>query len=118
MASAANDLRRVYAQSMGIWAKAFRFTALFLVLFTAGELVACEMPGSDCSALHALDKHSPDKQTPVSDNDNCICCCAHPVVTPVVALLAPVTVPVYSVAVSIALPSSPVIKIDRPPQLT
>jgi len=107
---------------MGFWAKAFRFTALFLVLFTAGEMIACEMPGSDCSAVHALDKPSPDKHSPdkhrsTPDNDNCICCCAHTIVSPVVFLAAPVTVSVHTSIVSISLPSSPTIKVERPPQL-
>ena len=108
---------------MDFWAKAFRLTALFLVLFTAEEMVACEMPSSDCSVLHALDKpsqdkHSPDKRTPINDNDNCICCCAHTIISPVVFLVAPVTVAVYTATTSIALPSSPTIEIERPPQLS
>lgn len=108
---------------MGLWTRVFRFTALFLVLFTAGEMVTCEMPSSECSVVHALEKPSTenpssDKHTPISDNDNCICCCAHLIVTPTLFLATPTPVIIYSAAVPFDLPSFPAIAIDRPPQLS
>jgi len=98
---------------MGFWAKAFRFTALFIVLFTAGDMIACELPSSDCSASRALDKHAP-----VGDCDSCICCCAHVVVTPQVISVAPITLSVAPVVETFPLPSFPTLEIDRPPQLS
>jgi hypothetical protein len=118
---------------MGFWAKAFRFTALFLVLFTAGEMVACEMPGSECSVSNAFaklpqvrqmrvsisrDKHSQDSHNRTADNDNCICCCANIVVSPMAFLTTPVTVSVQSTTFSVGRPSYLAIKIERPPQLS
>ena len=98
---------------MGLLAKAFRFTALFLVLFTAGDIVACELPGSDCSASQALDKHAPVKPC-----DSCICCCANVVVTPQVNFVAPITLSVAPVEKTFPLPTFPTLEIDRPPQLS
>jgi hypothetical protein len=103
----------VYALYMGFWAKAFRFTALFLVLFTAGDMIACELPDSDCSASQALDKHAPVKAC-----DSCICCCANVVVTPQVIFVAPITIAVAPIEKTFLLPSFPTLEIDRPPQLS
>jgi hypothetical protein len=103
----------VYPYFMGFWAKAFRFAALFLVLFTAGDMVACELPDSDCSASQALDKHGPVKTC-----DSCICCCAHVVVTPQVIFVAPVTTSIATVEKIFPLPTFPALEIDRPPQLS
>ena len=103
----------VYANNMSFWAKAIRFTALFLVLFTAGDLVACELPSSDCSASQALDKRVPAKSC-----DNCICCCANVVVTPQVIFVAPITISVVPVEKTFLLPTFPTLEIDRPPQLS
>lgn len=98
---------------MGFWAKAFRFTALFLVLFTAGDIVACELPGSDCSGVQAQ-----DKQAPANACDNCICCCAQVVVTPQLSFVVPMTLSVAPVEPSFSLPAIPTLEIDRPPQLS
>ena len=103
----------MYAGCMGFFAKAFRFTALFLVLFTAGDIVACELPGSDCSASQALDKHAPVKAC-----DSCICCCANVVVTPQVNFVAPILLSVAPVEKTFPLPTFPTLEIDRPPQLS
>ncbi len=98
---------------MGLWAKTFRFTALFLVLFTAGEMIACELPGSDCSVAQALDKHAP-----VKDCDNCICCCANIIVTPQVSFVVPITLSAALFEKTFFLPTFPTLDIDRPPQLS
>jgi hypothetical protein len=123
----------MYPCSMGFWAKAFRFTAFFLVLFTAGEMVACEMPGSECAVTNVFatppqgkqlqvtlsqDNHSQDKHSPIADNDNCICCCANTIVSPMVFLGTPVMVSVQSTTFLVGRPFSPAIKIERPPQLS
>jgi len=103
----------VYALDMGFWAKAFRITALFLVLFTAGDVVACEMPGSDCSAVQTS-----DKQTPVQACDHCICCCATVVLSPQFVFVAPAATPVAPTEMIVRLLPSPSLEIDRPPQLS
>lgn len=51
---------------------------MLLVLYVGAEVLTCELPGSDCSVLSALDKHPPVN----GGGDNCICCCAHSIVTP------------------------------------
>jgi len=98
---------------MGFWAKAFRITALFLVLFTAGDVLACEMPGSDCSTLQ-----SKDKDAPVQPCDHCICCCATVVVTPQFVFMAPASTSVAPIEMIVRVLPFPALQIDRPPQLS
>ena len=98
---------------MGFWAKAFRFAAVFLMLFTAGDIVACELPGSECSVLQAQGKQAPAKAC-----DNCICCCANVVVTPQVRFVAPIRLSIAPIVKSFPLPTFPILEIDRPPQLS
>jgi hypothetical protein len=98
---------------MGFWAKAFRVTALFLLLFTAGEMIACELPDSDCSVSQALDKHAPVKAC-----DNCICCCANVIVSPQLSFVGPITLSAPPVEKPFSLPTFPTLEIDRPPQLS
>lgn len=71
---------------MSFWSKAFRFTAIFLVLFTAVEIFACDaVPSSTCHISNPISHHQNDQQ--VSGGDNCLCCCAHVVVSPVAVFL-------------------------------
>jgi hypothetical protein len=101
---------------MGFWSKAFRFTAVFLVLFTAVEVLACDLiPSSSCyiSNTRPLDKHHPP-----DSGDNCMCCCAHLVITKRLNFTPQfLTVPApaeESVKQPLLAPSS----IDHPPQLS
>ena len=101
---------------MAFWSKAFRFTAIFLVLFTAVEVFACDLiPSSNCyiSNTSPLDKHPPP-----DSGDNCMCCCAHLVMTKHIdftpqflAIPAPAE---ESVEQPMLVPSP----IDHPPQLS
>ena len=61
---------------MRFWSKAFRCTAMFLVLFAAVEVLACDyLPNSDCNISSQQDQGQPQGSC-----DNCLCCCAHVVV--------------------------------------
>ena len=81
---------------MRIVQKAFRLTAVFLLLFIGVEIATCELPTSPCSILtigangvdHKVASSKYEASSPVLD-DNCICCCAHPVIQPMLAM-APV----------------------------
>jgi hypothetical protein len=101
---------------MGLWSKAFRLTAIFLVLFTAVEVFACDvLPDSDCYISQSQSQHK--HQGPTS-GDNCLCCCAHLIVVKRAALAPQVlTVPApreEAVEQPLFAPSS----IDHPPQLS
>jgi hypothetical protein len=99
---------------MASWRKAFRCTAMFLVLFAAVEILACDLlPNSDCYISHRQDPG----QTQQS-GDNCLCCCAHMVVVnPLVFEPEEIVVPAppeESVQEPLYAPSH----IDHPPQLS
>jgi hypothetical protein len=102
-------------EQVSLWSKLFRCTALFLVLFTAGEVLACDvLPSDDCSVSHS----SSDKSQGPTSGDNCMCCCAHVlIVAPPAPVISQVTV-----AFEHELPSQrPVLfplTIDHPPQLS
>lgn len=118
---------------MAFLSKAFRFTAVFLVLFIGVEIVTCEMPGSDCAIVLAADhqvstsnasgnlatsvprdQHSvPDK-----DCDNCICCCAHTIVVGHVVLLPGAVLTTAYQQDSVENPVSRSTSIEHPPQLS
>jgi hypothetical protein len=103
-------------ESMGLLSRAFRLTAIFLVLFTAVEVLACDLlPNSDCYISQTQSQHK--HQGPTS-GDNCMCCCAHLVVSKRVTLVPPVLiVPAVreeNAEQPLLAPSS----IDHPPQLS
>ena len=99
---------------MAFWAKAFRFTALFLVLYIGVDVLTCELPSSDCSILSSIGKHPPTNQAP----DNCICCCAHPLIVAQAAFVAPVVTVEASSDVLSVKPISRSQDIEHPPQLS
>lgn len=101
-----------YTLGMGLWSRMFRITAMLLVLYVGVEMLTCELPGSDCSVLSALSKHPPVN----SGTDNCICCCAHSIVTPQVfqAFTAIETAPFEEAAILAPLTRS--YDIEHPPQ--
>ena len=103
-------------ERMGLWSKAFRLTAIFLVLFTAVEVLACDLlPDSDCYISQSQSQH---KHQGPSSGDNCMCCCAHLVVAKRVTLVPQVLIvaapPEESVERPLFAPSS----IEHPPQLS
>jgi hypothetical protein len=99
---------------MGFWTRAFRFTAIFLVLFTCVEMITCDYACSDCSVISSHDKTT----SPAADGDGCICCCAHPVLKVQLAFVPVTTVspapPQEVVPDPISRPSD----IDQPPKLS
>jgi hypothetical protein len=99
---------------MSFWPKAFRCTAMFLVLFAAVEVLACDyLPNSDCNISSQQDQGQPQGSC-----DNCLCCCAHVVVvTPMVFEPRETVVPAppeETVQQPLFAPSH----IDHPPQLS
>jgi hypothetical protein len=99
---------------MSFWSKAFRCTAMFLVLFAAVEIFACDLlPDSDCYISHRQDQG----QTQDS-GDNCLCCCAHmAVVKPLVFEPQEAVVPAPPEQV-IPQPLFASSHIDHPPKLS
>ena len=87
---------KAYDRNVRILHKAVRLTAAFLLLFIGAEIATCELPSSPCSILtieangvdHKVAPSKHEASSPTLD-DNCICCCAHPVIQPMLAV-APV----------------------------
>lgn len=101
--------------NMEFWSKAFRFTAVFLVLFVAVEVLTCDLlPSSSC---YAEQSQQQDKGQP-STVDNCVCCCAHVMVMQQLIFtpeeMEASALPEESVQQPVSIP----IHIDRPPQLS
>jgi hypothetical protein len=99
---------------MGFWSKAFRYTAMFLVLFAAVEILACDLlPNSDCYISHRQDPG----QTQDS-GDNCLCCCAHMVVVKPLVFEPQETVVLAPPEESVQRPLYALSHIDHPPHLS
>ena len=101
---------------MSFWSKAFRFTAVFLLLFVAVEVFACDLvPSSSCYISQSQSQH---KHQGPDTGDHCICCCAHLVITKRLDFTPQfLTVPApqeENVEQPLLAPSS----IDHPPQLS
>jgi hypothetical protein len=99
---------------MGFWAKAFRFTAIFLVLFTGVEMLTCDFACSDCSVISSHDKQAPL----AADGNSCICCCAHPVLKVQLAFVPVRTVSPAPPEEAVPDPISRASDIEHPPKLT
>jgi hypothetical protein len=99
---------------MIFWSKAFRCTAMFLVLFASVEILACDLlPNSDCAISHLQDKGQPQ-----DSGDNCLCCCAHMVVVkPLIFEPHETVIPAYPEE-SVQQPLDAPSHIDHPPQLS
>ena len=119
--------RQEYDEVMGTVSKWFRFTAVMLLLLIGTEIATCELPNSPCSvvgiAAKVLDSgtHKIDVGKQAATNrdsdDDCICCCAHTLVQPTLALL-PVRLALPSFTVrSIGTPTLFPSDIEHPPQL-
>jgi len=99
---------------MSFWSKAFRCTAMFLVLFAAVEVLACDfLPNSDCNIVYQQDQGQPQNSC-----DNCLCCCAHVVVAKAVVFEPQETVVPAPPEVSVRQPLFAPSHIDHPPQLS
>jgi len=102
---------------MAVWSRIFRAVALLLVLYVGVQVITCDVPGSDCSALASQREHRGLVST--DSGDNCICCCAHPAP---VELFAFVTLDRISVSAYIAeplqKPHTRPSEIEHPPQLS
>ena len=61
---------------VGILSKTFRLTAMFLLLFAAVEVLACDLLQSDDCYVSAPFQRHDGGTAPVS-GDNCLCCCTH-----------------------------------------
>lgn len=108
-------------EEVSFWSKAFRFTAVFLVLFASVEVFACDLlPSSSCYL--SLTSHSQGQQQDQDNDsgsaDNCLCCCAHVVlVQPLVSV--PHLTAVYAAPEERA--EKPILSsssIEHPPQLS
>ena len=102
---------------MGILSKAFYSTAIFLLLFMAAEVVACDILHSD-SCYISSQSPSPDKDSGGASSDNCLCCCQHVAVTQPVAFEPQETIvqafPEEIIQQPLVVPSY----IDHPPRLS
>ena len=107
---------------MAFWTKAFRFTAMFFVLFISTQVLTCELPNSDCSVVATLSQHrqtnTPDNHLPSEAPDNCICCCAHPLVVAPVNFVFTATVMPVPDELPVLRPISRSLDIEHPPQLS
>jgi hypothetical protein len=65
---------------VGILSKAFYFTAMFLLLVMAVQVVACDILHSDNCYISAHSSN-PDRNSGDASGDNCVCCCQHVAVT-------------------------------------
>lgn len=77
----------------------FRLAAVAILLLTGVELFACDMLASNQCESFGMPGTSPDQQ-----DDNCICCCTHIVVTQT-AMLEPQ--PEQVMMVSVLDPAQP-----------
>jgi hypothetical protein len=65
---------------VSIWSKAFYSTAMFLLLFMAAQVLACDILHSD-NCYISSQSPSPDRNSGDASGDNCVCCCQHVAVT-------------------------------------
>jgi hypothetical protein len=102
---------------VGIWSKAFYCTAMFLLLFMAAEVVACDLLHSDNCYISSQFPNS-DKNSGNASDDSCLCCCQHVAVTqPLVVEPQEIVVPAPSEEM-IQQPSVVPFYIDHPPRLS
>jgi hypothetical protein len=102
---------------MAFWSKAFRFTAIFLLLFVAVEVLACQLvPSDDCY----ISSHSqnPDKDHQRGSGDTCLCCCQHIAVTTLLFFRPLETVTPAPPEEAVLVPMFVATYIDHPPRLS
>lgn len=103
---------------MKVLSQLFRFTAMFLLLFMAVEVLACDLLQSDeCYISAKVPTQDKDHKAPQPSGDTCLCCCTH-MVTATAFVFQPRSVitpapPVENTLRPLFSPSS----IEHPPQL-
>jgi hypothetical protein len=103
---------------VGIWLKAFRFSAMFLLLFVAVEVLACDLlPSDDCYISSRLPT-TPDKDHGQSSGDTCLCCCQHMAVTIPLLFVPQETVTPTPPEATVEQPLFAPSYIDHPPRLS
>ncbi len=103
---------------MACLSKAFRLTAIILLLFTAVEVLACDLvPSDDCYISSHFPK-TPDKNHGQGSGDTCLCCCQHMVAAIPLVLEPQETIAPAPAEVSVQPPPFPPTRIEHPPQLS
>ena len=101
--------------SMAFCSRAFRFMAVFLLLFTAAEVLACDLvPSDDCY----LSSSTSDQRQGSNAGDNCLCCCAHMMVVPPVIYTPTQTSVFFAEVVPVEQPLFRPSIVEHPPQLS
>jgi hypothetical protein len=104
---------------VGFWSKAFRLTAILLVLFASVEVLACDfLPSSDCYISSKVQDHNKNQVQVPDSCDNCLCCCAHVVVVKPVVLIPQETLVSSAPEMTVEQPLFGPARIDHPPQLS
>jgi hypothetical protein len=103
---------------MARWSKAFRLTAMFLLLFAAVEVLACDLVPSDDCYISSNFPTSPDKNHGQGSGDTCLCCCQHMVAAIPLVFEPQETVAPATPEVSVQLLPFPPSNIEHPPQLS
>lgn len=102
-----------------ILSRLFQFAAMFLLLFMAAEVLACDLLQSDeCYISAKVPSQDRDHNKPQPSGDTCLCCCTH-MVTAAAFTFHPGSVvtpapPVENTLRPLFSPSS----IEHPPQLS
>jgi hypothetical protein len=106
-------------RNVGFWSKAFRLTAMFLVLFAAVEILACDLlPSSDCYISSRAQDHDKGLGQGQNSCDNCLCCCAHVVVVKPIILIPQEKIVAAAPEMGVERPLFSPASIDHPPQLS
>lgn len=102
---------------MTVWSRVFRVVALLLAFHIGGQIVMCELPGSDCSSV--VTTQSGKRAVPTDAGDNCICCCAHPAPVSLFTVITQERISVRAyIAESVEKPHQRPSEIEHPPQLS
>lgn len=106
-------------KGIGFASKAFRVTAIFMVLFASVELFACDLfPTSDCYISSGLQNHVSGQAQVTDGCDNCLCFCAHVVVVRPVVLIPQQAIASTDTGMVVERPLFSPAAIDPPPQLS
>ena len=101
---------------MARWSKAFRLTAMFLLLFAAVEVLACDLVPSDDCYISSHFPSSPAKGQ--GTGDTCLCCCQHMIAAIPLVLEPQETIAPAPPEVTLQPPPFPPSQIEHPPQLS
>ncbi len=99
---------------MAHWSTVRRVVTLLLLLLAATEIFAC---GLVSSPICLFSTHTTKDADDGCSGDGCLCCCAHIVVVPAIAPLAPLGFVAAAVpSEDSQTPDSPPIGIEHPPR--